>query len=81
MSVINFGKFLAFINFRYFFPVFSLCVSLVAQMVKSLPTMQETWVPSLGQEDPLAAYSSILVWKIPWMEEPGRVTVMGSQRV
>ena len=50
-------------------------------MVKSLPTMQETWVPSLGQEDPLAAYSSILVWKIPWMEEPSRVTVMGSQRV
>ena len=50
--------------------------SLVAQMVKHLPTMWETWVRSLGQEDPLeketATYSSTLAWKIPWMEEPGR---------
>ena len=47
--------------------------------------MQETWVRSLGQEDPLekemATYSSILAWKIPWTEEPGRLESMGSQRV
>ena len=49
----------------------------MAQMVKCLPTMQETWVQSLGQEDPLekemATHSSMLAWKIPWMEEPGRL--------
>ena len=53
--------------------------------VKRLPTMQETWVQSLGQEDLLekemATHSSILAWKIPWMEEPGRIQSMGSQRV
>ena len=51
--------------------------SLVAQMVKNLPAMQETWIPSLGREDPLekemATHSSILAWEIPWMEEPDRV--------
>ena len=49
--------------------------SLVAQTVKNLPAMQETWIRSLGQEDPLekgtATHSSLLVWEIPWMEEPG----------
>ena len=54
-------------------------------MVKRLPTMQETRVLSLGQEDPLekkmATHSSILAWKIPWTEEPGRLQSMGSQRV
>ena len=59
--------------------------SLVAQMVKRLPTMRETWVQSLGREDPLekemATHSSILAWKIPWMEEPGRLLSMGSQKV
>ena len=59
--------------------------SLVAQMVKCLPTMQETQVQSLGREDPLekemATHSSILAWKIPWTEEPGRLQSMGSQRV
>ena len=59
--------------------------SLVAQMVKCLPTMQETQVQSLGQENFLeketATHSSILAWKIPWMEEPGRLQSMGSQRV
>ena len=59
--------------------------SLVAQMVKHLPTMQETWVQSLGWEDLLekemATHSSILAWKIPWTEEPGRLQSMGSQRV
>ena len=53
------------------------CGYLVAQMVKHLPAMRETWVQSLGQEDPLekemATHSSILAWKIPWMEEPGRL--------
>ena len=59
--------------------------SLVAQTVKNLPAMQETWVPSLGQEDPLetgmATSSSILAWRIPWTEEPGGLHSMGSQRV
>ena len=57
--------------------------SLVAQMVKCLPTRWETWVQSLGQKDLLekeiATHSSILAWKIPWMEEPGRLQSMGSQ--
>ena len=59
--------------------------SLVAQTVKHLSTMRETWVQSLGQEDPLekemATHSSTLAWKIAWMEEPGRLQSMGSQRV
>ena len=59
--------------------------SLVAQTVKRLPTMRETQVRSLGLEDPLekemATHSSILAWKIPWMEEPGWLLSMGSQRV
>ena len=49
-------------------------------MVKNLPAMQETRVPSLGQEEPLekgmAAHSSILAWRIPWIEEPGRLTLI-----
>ena len=57
----------------------------MAQMVKCLPAMQETWVQSLGQEDLLekemAPHSSTLAWKIPWMEEPARLQSMGSQRV
>ena len=58
---------------------------LMAQMVKRLPAMWKTQVHSLGQEDPLekevAIHSSILAWKIPWTEEPGRLQSMGSQRV
>ena len=54
-------------------------------MVKHLPIMWETWVQSLGQEDLLekemATHPSILAWKIPWMEEPGRLQSVGSQRV
>ena len=61
----------------------TLGTSLVAQMVKRLPTMQETRVQSLGWEDLLekemATHSSILAWKIPWMEEPGRLQSIGSQ--
>ena len=57
--------------------------SLVAQTVQHLPTMRETKVRSLGQEDPLekemAPHSSTLAWKIPWTEEPGRLQSMGSQ--
>ena len=59
--------------------------SLVAQMIKSLLAMQETWVPSQGREDPLekemATHSSILAWRNPWTKEPGRLQPMGSQRV
>ena len=57
----------------------------VARMVKNLPPMQEIRVQSLGQEDPLdngmATHSSILAWRIPWTEEPGRLESMESQRV
>ena len=59
--------------------------SLVAQRLKHLPALLETWVQSLGWEDSLekqrATHSSILVWRIPWREEPGRLQSMGSQRV
>ena len=55
--------------------------SLVAQMVKNPPAVQETWVRSLGWEDPLekemATHSSILAWRIPWTEEPGGLQSMG----
>ena len=54
-------------------------------VVKNPPAIQETWVPSPGWEDPLeeemATHSSILPWKIPWTEEPGRLEFIGSQRV
>ena len=57
----------------------------MAQTVNNLPAMQETWVGSLGWEDPLekgkATHSNILAWRIPWTEEPGRAQSMGSQRV
>ena len=63
----------------------SLWASLVAQRVKHLPAVQETWVLYLGQEGPLKkemeTHSSILAWKIPWMEKPVRLQSMGSQRV
>ena len=63
----------------------ALVASLVAQMVKKLPAMQDTWVQSLDREDTLekgaATHSSILAWEIPWTEEPGRLQSMGSQRV
>ena len=57
----------------------------MAQLVKNLPATWETWVRSLGWEDSLekgkATHSSILAWRIPWTEEPGRLQSMGSQRV
>jgi len=59
--------------------------SLVAQMVKNLSAMQETWIQSLGREDPLekemATHSGIPAWRIPWTEEPGGLQTMGSQRL
>ena len=59
--------------------------SQVAETVRNPPAMQETWVQSLGQEDPLeeemATHSSILAWRIPWTEEPGGLQSMVSQRV
>ena len=59
--------------------------SLVAQMIKNLPVIQETWVQSLGQKDPLergmATHYSILAQRIPWTEEPGGIQSEGSQRV
>ena len=55
----------------------------VAQTVKNLPAMQETWVGSLGQEDPLekgmTTHSSVLAWTVPWTEEPGGLQSTGSQ--
>ena len=57
----------------------------MAQRLKRLPAMREIWVRPLGREDPLeremATHSSILAWRIPWMEEPGGLQSMGSQRV
>ena len=57
----------------------------MAQTVKNIPTMQETQIQSLGEEDPLEkgipTHSSILAWKIPWTNGPGRLQSMGSQRV
>ena len=54
-------------------------------MVKNAPAMQETWARSLGQEDPLekemATHSSSLAWRVPWIEEPGGLHSMGSQRL
>ena len=80
-------------NKPYFFmtPAFSFtwCFkfqnSLVGQRLRHLPAVWETWVQSLGQEDPLekemATHSSILAWRIPWTEEPGGLQSIGSQRV
>ena len=65
--------------------ILSYADSLVAQLVKNLPAMQETWVQFLGWggslEEGMATYSSILTWRIPWTEEPGRLKPTGSQRV
>jgi len=70
---------------KEFSSVTEFLTSLVAQMVKRLPTMQEPWFRSLGWEDPLekemATHSSTLAWKIPFTEEPSRLQSMGLQRV
>ena len=66
-------------------PAISKQCLLVAQSVKNLPVVQETWVWSLGQEDTLeeemATHSSILTWRIPWTEQPGGLQPMGSQEL
>ena len=66
-------------------PVYLTRASLVAQSVKNLPAVQETWFQPLSWEDPLekemATHSSILTWEMPWTEEPGGLQSMGSQRV
>ena len=67
------------------YPLHYSWASLVAQLVKNPPALRETWVPSLGGEDPLeeemATCSSILAWEILWTEEPGGLQSRGSQRV
>ena len=72
-------------KFQEFERISRIWASLVAQRVKYLPAMRETWVWSLGWEDPLekgmAIHSSILPWRIPWTEEPCRIQFMGSQKV
>ena len=73
--------------FQYAFmkPLLHVGAFLVAQIVKSLPAVQETWDRSLDRQDPLekemATHFSILFWRIPWTEEPGGLIVTGSQRV
>ena len=65
--------------------IITIWAALIAQLVKHPPAMQETWVQSLDQEDPLekemATHPSILAWRIPWKEEPGRIQSMGSQEL
>ena len=72
-------------SFALIFICIDLVISLVAQTVERLPIMWETWVQSLGWEDPLekamATHSSALAWKIPWTEECGRLQSMGSQTI
>ena len=75
----------SFSSLSHLFLTQKMWASLVAQMVKNLPAMQETQVLSLGWEDPLeketATHSSILAWRIPWTENPGGLQSMGSQRL
>ena len=70
---------------RIDYPLQYCWASLVAQVVKNLPAMWETWLQSLSWEDPvekgMATNSSILAWRIPWTEEPSRLQSLGSQRV
>ena len=71
----------------FFFPHFLAfgIVLLLAQLVKNLPAVQETWVRFLGRENPLekemATHSNILVWRIPWIEDPGRLQSMRLQEL
>ena len=78
------GKYLIVFTRQSWIPgrLFFMVASLVAQMLKNLPAMHETWIESMGLEDPLekemATHSSILPWKIPWTEESGGQQSMGS---
>ena len=79
-----FKKKFVFIYIIIYILFYKTWASLVAQMVKRLPTMQETRVQSLGWEDlekETAIHSSILAWKIPWTEGPGRLQSMGSKEL
>ena len=88
-----FGEISAYVFYRFLIELFdfvtleflSVRASVVAQLVKNLPALWETWVRSLGWEDPLekemATHSNTLAWKIPWTEEPGGLQSTGSQRV
>ena len=73
---------LSYFSHSLFFTFF---LSMVSQMVKNLPAVQETWVQSLGREDTvkkgMATHSIILAWRIPWTEEPGGLQSVGLQRV
>ena len=73
------------INVKVYQNVYLKWASLVAQMVKNLPAMWETWVQYLGWENPLeegmATHSNVLAWRIPWTEEPSSLQSMASQRV
>ena len=87
-SIVNEAEIYVILVFSYFFFsyfFFSSRTSLVAQLVKNLPAVQETWVWSLGWEDSLekemATHSSILAWKISWTQDPGGLQSMGLQRV
>ena len=75
----------SFSSLSHLFLTQNMWASLVAQIVKNLPAMQETQIPSLGWEDPLekemATHSSILAWRIPWTENPGGLQSMGLQRL
>jgi len=81
----NISVAVATISSVYFISPMAQMASLVAQMVKNPPAMQETWIWTLGWEDPLekemATHSSIPAWRIPWTEEPGGLQSMGLQRV
>ena len=86
-SVISLHVIQYFININLYYLIFYYYIvfiqaSLVAQTVKNQPAMQETWVQSLSQKDPLekgmATHSSVLAWKISWTEEPGGLQSMGS---
>ena len=83
MSELNFTSY--FNHIKMFHIEILIEIFLVAQMVKNLPATQETWVRSLGQEEPLekemAIHSSILAWRIPCMEEPDSLQFVESQRV
>ena len=83
MWIIALGGVWIVLFFLYFLFIILALTSLVAQTVKRLPTMQETWVLSLGRKDlekEMAAHSGTLAWKIPWKEEPGRIQSMGLWR-
>ena len=78
------GKTIALTRWTFVGKEMSLLFNMLSRLVKNLPAMQETWVQSLGWEDPLekemAAHSSILAWRIPWKEELGRLQSKGLQR-